>query len=332
MTTDDLIIDAIAKEGDASAGADYLELVRSQDGVLLVAEREGSVVGYGAIVDIDGVAMLCDLFVTASAHGRGSGRSCSSGCWTVVAADDVQLQARGCLARVRSRRHVAPVEEPVSGGCRHGRRPGSRSRALASRGAGASSTSSPRQGAVVAGDVVVMPEKAPDAGWWLMRLQGDAAVEAFARVRAALPAGSKLTLCAPEYSEVATSALADGFRVTDYDTFCATPDVELPAICTASIRGSPEPGARFRDMSLTVSSSPSPFVAGVEPITEPTRRSAAPWRRRGAAAAAGAGLPHRRPVAAARRPAARPAADRHAAGRAHRRAAGGGRARSRSTC
>ena len=61
----------------------------------------------------------------------------------------------------------------------------------------------------------------------------------------------------------------------------------------------------------TVASPFSPFVGAVEPITESDDEIRARARgRRGPAAAARARVPHRRPVAAARRPAARSAADR----------------------
>ena len=72
-SSDDLVMDAIAREGDASADADYLALVRSQHGRLLVAERDDRVVAFGGVVDIDGVAMLTDLFVAADARGAGIG-------------------------------------------------------------------------------------------------------------------------------------------------------------------------------------------------------------------------------------------------------------------
>ena len=48
---DDAVIDAIAREGDASADAEYLALVRSQAGRLLVAELAGKVVAYGGVVE-----------------------------------------------------------------------------------------------------------------------------------------------------------------------------------------------------------------------------------------------------------------------------------------
>ena len=72
-SSDDSVMDAIAREGDASADAEYLSLVRSQHGRLLVAESDGRVVAFGGVVDVDGVTMLADLFVAADARGAGIG-------------------------------------------------------------------------------------------------------------------------------------------------------------------------------------------------------------------------------------------------------------------
>ena len=38
-----------------------------------------------------------------------------------------------------------------------------------------------------------------------------------------------LAMCVPEYSPLAAWALKSGFAETDFDTFCATGDVDLPA-------------------------------------------------------------------------------------------------------
>ena len=37
-----------------------------------------------------------------------------------------------------------------------------------------------------------------------------------------------VTMCTPEYTEVARWAQDHGFAMYDYDSFCATPGVELP--------------------------------------------------------------------------------------------------------
>src|SRR4051794_41360168 len=73
VSSDDPVMDAIAREGDASADAGYLTLVRSQQGRLLVAEKDDRVIAFGGVVDIGGVAMLTDLFVAADARGAGVG-------------------------------------------------------------------------------------------------------------------------------------------------------------------------------------------------------------------------------------------------------------------
>jgi GNAT superfamily N-acetyltransferase len=68
------------------AGADpaYLAYLL-EHGTLLVAEREGSVTGFGATRLIgDGpaaVSMLCDLFIHPGTHGRGCGRAILSQLW-----------------------------------------------------------------------------------------------------------------------------------------------------------------------------------------------------------------------------------------------------------
>jgi GNAT superfamily N-acetyltransferase len=68
------------------AGADpaYLAYLL-EHGTLLVAERDGSVTGFGATRLIgDGpaaVSMLCDLFIHPGTHGRGCGRAILSQLW-----------------------------------------------------------------------------------------------------------------------------------------------------------------------------------------------------------------------------------------------------------
>jgi GNAT superfamily N-acetyltransferase len=68
------------------AGADpaYLAYLL-EHGTLLVAERDGSVTGFGATRQIgDGpaaVSMLCDLFIHPGTHGRGCGRAILSQLW-----------------------------------------------------------------------------------------------------------------------------------------------------------------------------------------------------------------------------------------------------------
>ena len=218
-------MDAIAREGDASADAQYLELVRSQAGRLLVAESDGRVVGYGGVVEIDGMTMLCDLFVAADARGAGVGTHL------------LQQLLKGSRRRMTfSSKHPAALAayrragmEPqwrllylrgkaVGGGTelavapwRHGRR------SLVEQMA--------RQGAHVSVDVVSVPE---GTGVWIARLQSDRPVEVLAVALAGLPGGTVVTMCTPEHSPIAAWAQSTGFVVSDYDTFCATPEVHLP--------------------------------------------------------------------------------------------------------
>lgn len=63
-----------------------------EHGTLLVAERDGSVTGFGATRLIgdgpDAVSMLCDLFVHPGTHGRGCGRAILSQLWPGVPGRD----------------------------------------------------------------------------------------------------------------------------------------------------------------------------------------------------------------------------------------------------
>jgi GNAT superfamily N-acetyltransferase len=68
------------------AGSDpaYLAFLLER-GTLLVAERDGSVTGFGATRRIgegpDAISMLCDLFIHPGTHGRGCGRAILSQLW-----------------------------------------------------------------------------------------------------------------------------------------------------------------------------------------------------------------------------------------------------------
>jgi GNAT superfamily N-acetyltransferase len=224
--SDDAAMDAIAREGDASADAQYLTLVRSQGGRLLVAESAGRIIAYGGVVDIDGVAMLCDLFVAADARGWGIGT--------------------GLLEELFNgsrRRMTFSSKHPAAHAAyrRAGMKP--RWRLLYLRGiAGGDGTQLPpgewrhgraalveqmaRQGAHVSSDVVWMPE---GNGVWIARVESARPVVALAAALAGLTAGTVVTMCTPERSEVARWARDNGFNVSDYDTFCATPGVEIPS-------------------------------------------------------------------------------------------------------
>ena len=222
---DDAVMDAIAREGDASADAQYLALVRSQGGRLLVADLADRVVAYDGVVDIDEVAMLCDLFVATDARGMGIGTQLldelfagSSRRMTFsskhpaahAAYRRAGLEPMWRLLYLRGAAIGGGPEPPVDE-WRHGRA------ALVEQMA--------RLGAHVSPDLVCMPEK---NGMWIVRLQSERPVEALAAALAGLSAGIVVTMCTPEHSEVARWAQDNGFAVSDYDTFCATPGVELP--------------------------------------------------------------------------------------------------------
>jgi GNAT superfamily N-acetyltransferase len=218
-------MDAIAREGDASAGAEYLALVRSQGGRLVVAELAGRVVAYGGVVDIDGVAMLCDLFVAADARGLGIGTRLldelfdgSSRRMTFsskhpaahAAYRRVGMEPQWRLLYLRGIAIGGGAELPFDE-WRHDRA------ALVEQMA--------RQGAHVSSDIVWTPE---DNDVWIARLQSDRPVEVLAAALAGLTAGTAVRMCTPEYSAVAQWAQDNGFAIYDYDTFCATPNASIP--------------------------------------------------------------------------------------------------------
>lgn len=224
LPTDDSVIDAIARQGDATADAHYLELVRSQAGRLLVAEVGDRVVAYGGVVDVDGVAMLTDLFVGVDNRGDGIGS---------------QLLAE--LLAEASRRMTFSSKHPAALAAyrRAGMEP--QWRLLYLRGVangGGSGLSVARwqhdrielveqmitQGARVTGDVVATAE---GTGVRIARLQTARPVKALSATLAGLTRGTVVNMCVPEYSPLATWALKSGFSEVDHDMFCATQDTRL---------------------------------------------------------------------------------------------------------
>jgi GNAT superfamily N-acetyltransferase len=224
-SSDDAVMDAIAREGDASADAGYLARVRSQGGRLLVAELAGRVIAYGGVVDTEEVAMLSDLFVAADARGMGVGTQLlhelidgSNRRMTFSSKHPAALAAyrRAGMEpqwRLLYLRGVAFGGGPQlpAGEWRHGRA------ALVEEMA--------RHGAHVSSDVVSLPE---GNGVWIARVDSARPVEALAAALAGLTAGTVVTMCTPEHSAVARWAQDNGFTITDYDTFCATPGVVIP--------------------------------------------------------------------------------------------------------
>jgi GNAT superfamily N-acetyltransferase len=225
MSTDDAVMDVIAREGDASADADYLVLVRSQGGRVLVAEQDGRVVAFGGVVDVDGVSMLTDLFVSEMARGAGIGtqllRELFDGSSRRMTFSSKHPAALAAYQRVgmEPQWRLLYLEGVANGGgtglpaaeWQHERR------SLVERMAS--------QGAHVSADVVSIPE---DPAIWIARVQTARPVKAVSATLAGLPRGSVVKLCVPEYSPLATWALKSGFAETDYDTFCATPGIALP--------------------------------------------------------------------------------------------------------
>ena len=58
---------------DSAIDQRYLAFVRAH-GRLIVAEQETEVVGYGAMIDVDGVCMIADLFLSEQVQNRGIGQ------------------------------------------------------------------------------------------------------------------------------------------------------------------------------------------------------------------------------------------------------------------
>ena len=225
MSSDDAVMDAIARQGDASADADYLALVRSQRGRLLVAEQDGRVLAFGGVVVIDGVSMLTDLFVAPDARGTGIGT--------------------GLLKELfdgSSRRMTFSSSHPaaLAAYLRAGMEP--QWRLLYLRGvANGGGTGLPSgtwqherlslvekmvtQGARVTSDVVATPDA---TGIWIARLQTARPVKALSATLAGMEPGTVVNMCVPDYSPLAPWALKSGFAEVDHDTFCATPGVAIP--------------------------------------------------------------------------------------------------------
>jgi GNAT superfamily N-acetyltransferase len=223
--SDDAVMDAIAREGDATADAKYLSLVRSQGGRLLVAELAGSVVAYGGVVDVDGIAMLTDLFVSTDARGAGIGTTLLG-----------ELFAASTRRMTFSSKHPAALAAYQ----RTGMEPQWRLLYLrgVANGGGVGLPEAPwqhergalvkhmaSQGAHVSADAVSTPD---ETGTWIARLQTARPVKVLSATLAGMARGTVVNMCVPEYSPIAPWAQKGGFVVVDHDTFCATPDVELP--------------------------------------------------------------------------------------------------------
>jgi GNAT superfamily N-acetyltransferase len=226
VPADDAVIDAIARQGDASADGPYVALLRSQSARLLVAESAGNVVGFGGVVDIGGTSMLTDLFVARDARGGGVGTRLlhdlfdgSSRRMTFSSSHPAALAAYQRVGMDPQWRllyfegHAIGDGMPLAKGeWQHDRV------SLVDEMA--------RQGAHVTADVVVVPDTSKA---WIARLQSARPVEVVAAAIAGLTPGTTVTMCTPEHSPIADWAQDRGFKVVDYDSFCATPGVTLPA-------------------------------------------------------------------------------------------------------
>jgi GNAT superfamily N-acetyltransferase len=217
-------MDAIAREGAASADASYVSLLRSQGARLMVAETAGRVVAYGGVVDVDGIAMLSDLFVAADARGVGVGGRLlhelldgSSRRMTFSSKHPAAVAAYRRAGMEPRWRLLYLKGHAVDGGMQRPVQPWRHDRArLVEQMAS--------QGAHVTADVVSVPN---EGGVWIARVHSARPVEAITTALAGHRRDTIVTMSTPEHSPVAVWALEHGFAVVDYDTFCATPDVNL---------------------------------------------------------------------------------------------------------
>ena len=225
---DDAVIGRIAAEGDAGADAAYLALLRHLGTRLHVAVAGEQVVGFSGVLDLPDAAMLTDLFVSAEARGRGYGSrllsvafadrprrmTFSSGHPAAHAAyERFEMTARWRLVYLQGTATGGGML-PAEGPWRHDRQ------RLVDHWAS--------QGAHVSPDVVVL---VADDGVRIARLQHEEPVPLVEAVLGGLAAGTPVTMCVPETSELATWAADQGFVVTEFDTYRTTPGVELsPAL------------------------------------------------------------------------------------------------------
>ena len=230
VLADDMVMDVIARQGDAEADSEYLALVRSQRGLLLVAESDGAVIAYGGVVPVGApmdALMLTDLFVTTSARGRGIGGQ-------LLAALFGDNQRR----MTSSSKHDAALPAYQ----RAGMVPRQRILYFVGRGSGPAGAALPanepwrheraelvdawsRYGGHVGPDVATVAE---DGGLRIARLQSADPIAALHDTLRSIDSAITVRLCVPEHSPVASAVAALGFEVEDNDIWCASPGVELP--------------------------------------------------------------------------------------------------------
>ena len=224
-SADDARLAEIAAEGDADTPADYLAFVR-REGRLLVMARGATVLGFAGSVPVGSTAMVTDLFVAADARGKGIGR----GLLTALLTDAPSRMT--C-----SSRHPAAL--PLYGS--FGLEPRWRVDYLRGTvgvqdGPGSELAAAPwahdrrslvdhfARRALVTGDLVVgIAAGVAD----VRRLQSSDPARVMERLFAALPTGTVVTAKVPEVHPLHAWLVARGFVADEYDTFCATADVEV---------------------------------------------------------------------------------------------------------
>lgn len=223
-------IAAIAREGDSGADDEYLTFIASHGSLVVSIGAEGSVVAFGGVISIGGsITMLTDLFVTPSCRGRRVGSALLDNLFG-DAERRMTFSSQHAAALPAYRRvgmtpswHLLYLRGVVPGGL-----------------LGATSDRSDADhlddrpdlvdhfvamGAVVRPNSIVL---VGGDGIEVIRLRDPHGAEAFDDLLSSYCVGTLVTFCAPEYSPVASRAMALGFVVDDRDVFCATPGVEFP--------------------------------------------------------------------------------------------------------
>lgn len=230
-----VLVRIAAAGGSPDADPGYLRFV-SRSGRLLVASAGGDIVGFGGAIQVDGVAMVTDLFVDTAARGGGVGThllrrllSGVSAAMTFSSTHPAALPVYAAAGLVPRWRLLTVRGVATGGGPTLGEGEWEHDRAdlvdyLASRGAhvGAHHVVQPARGT---GPVVVL------------RLVGDDPVARLTAVLGGLPAGQPVELSVAEPHPAARWLLDHGFGEFDDDVFCSTDGVHLPSTVISVHRG-----------------------------------------------------------------------------------------------
>jgi [ribosomal protein S18]-alanine N-acetyltransferase len=210
----------------------------TQHGRLLVAERNGDVVGFGGMIDTDRAAMITDLFVAEDQHGHGLGRALLAGlvhdrprrmtCSSAHPAAQGLYAAFGMQPYWRLRYYSCTVPAGLG-------RPD-----VVATSCAPTASDRPELNGIAErlqwvellhdghpiGHALIARSEESSADWRLLRVRSTIAHDVAIRAAlSALPAGAEVECCVPEWS-AATAALQDlGAQQIDSDLFMSS----LPA-------------------------------------------------------------------------------------------------------